>query len=66
MPVPGYDPEDLDAALEERMAELGTDAVLSEGQLQEYEEGASLVDVLSSEEITRLLDLDEPPESASG
>ncbi|WP_101294764.1 hypothetical protein [Halegenticoccus soli] len=55
MPIPGYDPDDLDAVLAERVEKRGAESVLTPAQRREYESGASLVDLLDEEEIRRLL-----------
>lgn len=57
MPVPGYDPEDLDDALESRLDEDEIRAALDDAALAAYREGeADLVDLLDDAEIERLLD----------
>lgn len=57
MPVPGYDPEDLDDALESRLDEDEIRATLDDAALAAYREGeADLVDLLDDAEIERLLD----------
>lgn len=61
MPVSGYDPEDLDDALAERMEAEGRDPSewLTDEELREWEDGASLVDLLDEEDIHELLGDDE-------
>lgn len=54
MPVPGYDPDDLDEFLAERLSGRDVEQYLSDEELQRYEEGESLVDLLDDEDIRRL------------
>ncbi|WP_162833851.1 hypothetical protein [Haladaptatus cibarius] len=58
MPVPGYDEDDLDEMLEERLEERD-EQFLTASQREEYENGGSLLDILSEDDIHRLLDDDE-------
>ncbi|WP_049921298.1 hypothetical protein [Halopiger djelfimassiliensis] len=59
MPVPGYDPEDIDDALEGERLE----ASLSESELEAYRNGdAELIDLLSEDEIRRLIDDESGPD----
>ena len=55
MPIPGYDPDDLDELLAERLEACGGAASLTPRQWREYENGASLLDVLNETDIERLL-----------
>jgi hypothetical protein len=55
MPVPGYDPEDLDRLLLDRLDD-DPERVLDAEQLRRYESGEDLVDVLSDEEIRDIVD----------
>jgi hypothetical protein len=55
MPVPGYDPEDLDRLLLDRLDDE-PERVLDAEQLRRYESGEDLVDVLSDEEIRDIVD----------
>jgi hypothetical protein len=55
MPVPGYDPEDLDDVLEARIDERHARRLLSEDEWAAYREGESLVDLLDESEIRELL-----------
>ncbi|UPV72856.1 hypothetical protein M0R89_09865 [Halorussus limi] len=61
MPVGGYDPEDLDDALERRMEAKHRDPSnwLTDEEIAEWEDGGSLVDLLSEEDIHELLRKDE-------
>lgn len=57
MPVPGYDPEDVDDALETNVNDEQLAEHLSESELESYRAGdAQLVDLLSEDEIQRLVD----------
>ena len=55
MPVPGYDPEDLDDELEARLTDGELRERLTDDEFRRYENGESLVELLDSEEIERLL-----------
>lgn len=55
MPVPGYDPDDLDQLLADRMEGRDASNWLTDEQLCEYEAGGSLVDLLDEEDIHELL-----------
>lgn len=55
MPVPGYDPEDLDAELEGLLSEEKIRARLSDEEYHQYENGESLVELLDSDELDELL-----------
>lgn len=55
MPIPGYDPDDLDELLAERLEARGGEASLTPRQWREYENGASLIEVLNERDIERLL-----------
>ncbi len=55
MPIPGYDPDDLDELLAERLEALDGEASLTPRQWREYENGANLLDVLNDADIERLL-----------
>ncbi|MFC6725214.1 hypothetical protein ACFQE1_12710 [Halobium palmae] len=56
MPVPGYDPDDVDDKLEELLAERDADEFLTEEERRRYESGERFGDLLDEEEIRRLLD----------
>lgn len=58
MPVPGYDPDDLDEYLAERLEGRDLNEYLSEEERRRYEDGESLTDLLSDEDIRRLMDDD--------
>ncbi|WP_439028056.1 hypothetical protein [Haloarchaeobius sp. DT45] len=55
MPIPGYDLDDLDDDLRERIEEKQLEEILSEEDRKRLEDGESLLDILSEEEIERLL-----------
>jgi len=57
MPVSGYDPEDIDDALEARLGESELRERLDDEEFEAYRsEEASLVDLLDESEIARILD----------
>lgn len=57
MTISGYDPEDLDDVLENLLGEDEIADVLTENELTAYRNGdESLVDLLDSSEIERILD----------
>ncbi|WP_411966372.1 hypothetical protein [Haloferax sp. YSMS24] len=56
MVIPGYDPDDIDERLEELLSEHEIDEYLTAEERARYDEGASLVDLLSGDDIRDLLD----------
>lgn len=57
MPVPGYDPIDVDHMLESRLADDEIETHLDDEALSAYRSGeASLVDLLEDETIQELLE----------
>ncbi|WP_135534947.1 hypothetical protein [Halostella pelagica] len=67
MPVPGYDPEDIDDTLESHLGEDGLRERLSDEEWEAYQhEDASLVDILDESEIERLLDADGDGNDSGG
>lgn len=57
MPVPGYDPEDLDDVLENKLTRQQKREFLTDDEWASYERGdASILDLLDDEEIEQLLD----------
>lgn len=57
MVIPGYDPEDLDDALESNLREGELDEFLTDDELRSYRrEEVTLVDLLDESEIERVLD----------
>jgi hypothetical protein len=62
MPVSGYDPDDVDDALEELVDERDARQLLDEEEWAAYRDGESLVDLLEESEIHALLgDQDAEP-----
>lgn len=59
MPVPGYDPDDLDQLLADRMEGRDPSNWLNDEERREYEAGGSLVDLLDEADIHELLGKDE-------
>lgn len=56
MPVPGYDPEDLDDVLETKLTRQQKQAYLTDEEWATYRSGdVSLIDLLDDEEIEGLL-----------
>lgn len=55
MPVPGYDPEDLDEMLRARLDDSDPDEYLTPAERERYEDGASPLDLLDEDDIERLL-----------
>lgn len=57
MPVGGYDPEDLDDTLSALMDSEERDASnwLTDDEIDQYEQGESLVDLLDEDDIHELL-----------
>jgi len=56
MPVPGYDPEDVDDTLESRLGEEEVRERLSDEEWDAYQrEEASLVDLLDEREIAEIM-----------
>ncbi|KTG26951.1 hypothetical protein [Haloferax profundi] len=56
MVIPGYDPDDLDERLEELLSDRDVDRYLTADERARYDEGESLVDLLSADDIRDLLD----------
>lgn len=55
MPVPGYDPDDLESALREAI-ESRDDGFLTPEQREHYEQGEQLQEILDADDIDALLD----------
>ena len=55
MPVPGYDPDDLESALREAI-ESRDDGFLTPDQRDRYEQGEQLQEILDADNINALLD----------
>jgi hypothetical protein len=56
MPVSGYDPDDVDDALERMLEDREVSEFLTEAERRQWETGDSLVDLLDEDDIDRLLD----------
>ncbi|MFC4356496.1 hypothetical protein ACFO0N_00870 [Halobium salinum] len=65
MPIPGYDPDDVDDHLEGLLDGEDLDEYLSADERRRYEDGESLGDLLDEEDIRRLLDEDSESETAA-
>ncbi|WP_049888660.1 hypothetical protein [Natronococcus occultus] len=62
MPVPGYDPEDVDDTLEALLEDEEIETYLSDSELASYRAGEeSLVDLLEGEEIHGILERKDAP-----
>jgi hypothetical protein len=59
MPVSGYDPDDVDDALERILEDREVSEFLTEAERQQWETGDSLVDLLDEDDIDRLLERGE-------
>lgn len=55
MPVPGYDPEDIDEQLEAELTEGEVRERLSGEEFERYENGESLFELLEGEQIDEIL-----------
>ncbi len=56
MPVPGYDPDDLDSELEGKLTDGEIRDRLNDEEYERYENGESLVGLLDDDELDDLLD----------
>jgi hypothetical protein len=56
MPVPGYDPDDLDAELEGLLSESEIQEHLSDEEFRQYKNGGSLINLLGEDDVHELLD----------
>lgn len=54
MPVPGYDPDDIEDWLQELVSGVDAEEVLDDEELAAYRNGDRLEDVLSSQTIAEL------------
>jgi hypothetical protein len=59
MPVSGYDPDDVDDALERMLEDREVSEFLTEAERQQWGTGDSLVDLLDEDDIDRLLERGE-------
>lgn len=58
MPVPGYDPIDIDHMLESRLGDADIQAHLDTDDMERYRAGeATLFDLLDDDQIQEILDL---------
>lgn len=55
MVIPGYDPDDLDDVLSVMVEREGADKYLTEAEQARWQAGESLLDLLESEDIERLV-----------
>jgi hypothetical protein len=56
MVVPGYDIDDLDENLRERLVEWALKQLLEEDEQEQLRQGSSLLDLLDEEDIDRIMD----------
>lgn len=57
MPIPGYDPDDVDDLLESKLGESDAQSHLSESEWQSYQDGdATLAELLDEDQIDQLLE----------
>jgi hypothetical protein len=54
MPVPGYDIDDLDDNIRERLTEWAITQMLDDDELDRLAEGESLLDLLDEEDLERI------------
>ncbi|WP_137288490.1 hypothetical protein [Natronorubrum halophilum] len=67
MVIPGYDPDDLDEALESRLSTDELEEYLTDSELERYRAGdENLVDLLDEDEIKRTLDRGTDSPDTSG
>ncbi|WP_435360080.1 hypothetical protein [Haloarchaeobius sp. DFWS5] len=55
MPIPGYDLDDIEEHLRQRIDDKELRELLTEEEWKRHEEGEDLVDLLDEEDIERLL-----------
>jgi hypothetical protein len=55
MPVPGYDPNDLDNELENALTDTELRERLTDEEFRRYEEGENLIDLLDEDDIDEVL-----------
>jgi hypothetical protein len=63
MPVPGYDPDDLDRKLGVLATPEDLDRLLSPEDRRRFDRGTGLVELLDAEEIKRLIDRENGQET---
>ncbi|APW96722.1 hypothetical protein CHINAEXTREME_02550 [Halobiforma lacisalsi AJ5] len=62
MPIPGYDPEDIEDALETNLEEAHLEEYLSESERETYRNGdAELVDLLEADELRAIVEDEDVP-----
>jgi hypothetical protein len=60
MVIPGYDPDQLDENLRERLAEWAITQLLTEAEQERLREGESLLTLMDEEDIDRIMEEDRP------
>jgi hypothetical protein len=55
MPVSGYDPDDIDEDLAGRLEDREIEEFLTDEEVERWESGESLLDLLDEDDIDRLL-----------
>lgn len=58
MTLPGYDPDDLDRVLRNRLEDPELQALLTDAEREAYESGDDLLEALNEETIERLVTRD--------
>lgn len=58
MTLPGYDPDDLDRVLRNRLEDPELQALLTDAEREAYESGDDLLEALDEETIERLVTRD--------
>ena len=63
MAIPGYDPEDVEETVRERLDGGDPDELLDEEERRAYESGEDLLEALDSETLELLVVGDESPDA---
>ena len=63
MAIPGYDPEDVEETVRERLDGGDSDELLDEEERRAYESGEDLLEALDSETLESLVVGDESPDA---
>ena len=63
MAIPGYDPEDVEEAVRERLDDGDPGELLDEAERRAYEAGEDLLEALDSETLESLVFGDESPDA---
>jgi hypothetical protein len=63
MAIPGYDPEDVEETVRERLDGGDPDELLDEEERRAYESGEDLLEALDSETLESLVVGDESPDA---